>query len=92
MVDPKDIITFPNGAKYITTATAAKILNLHIRRIRQFIERGALNALQLEDGGTFYIALKAFEAFAKTPRKPGRPSSKTSSRASKKGAKKSEKR
>src|SRR5262249_50887617 len=73
MVDPKDIITFPSGQQYITTAKAAKLLKLHIRRVRQFIERGTLKAVQLEDGGTFYIPLKVFEEFAKKPRKPGRP-------------------
>lgn len=78
MVDPNDIVTFPRG-KFITTATAAKNLNLDLSRIRQFIESGSLKAIQIEDGGTFFIPLDEFTAFAKRPRKPGRPSSKKGS-------------
>jgi excisionase family DNA binding protein len=75
MVDPKDIITFPKG-QFITTTTAAKTLDVHIRRVRQFIESGALKAIKIEEGGAFYISLKDFEAFEKKPRSPGRPSAK----------------
>jgi hypothetical protein len=73
MVDPSDIITLPDGAKYITTVTAAKFLKVGIRRVRHFIERGGLEAIQFEPSGTHYIPLKAFEDFAKKPRRPGRP-------------------
>lgn len=76
MVDPKDIIIFPKG-KFITTPTAAKELKLHIRRVRQLVESGAIKAVQIEEGGTLYIPLRDFEAFAKKPRTPGRPSAKT---------------
>lgn len=79
MVDPNDIIVFPSG-KFITTPTAAKILGLHIRRVRQHIESGALEAIQIEEGGTFYIPLKKFEEFTKKPRNPGRPSAKSRKR------------
>jgi excisionase family DNA binding protein len=89
MADPKDIITFPGGQQYITTAVAAKLLKLHIRRVRQFIERGTLEAVQLEDGGSFYISLQNFEDFAKKPRKPGRPPTKARAKSTKKAPKKS---
>lgn len=88
MVDPSDIITFPDGKQYITTVTAAKILNLGIRRVRHFIERDELEAIQLEPMGSHYIPLKVFETFAKKPRKPGRPSTKGASKPAKNVAKK----
>jgi hypothetical protein len=88
MVDPSDIITFPDGKQYITTVTAARLLNLGVRRVRHFIERNELDAVQLEPMGAHYIPLKVFEAFAKKPRKPGRPSTKASSKTAKKATKK----
>jgi excisionase family DNA binding protein len=72
MVDPKDIIIFPSG-KFITTPTAARHLKRNPRRVRQLIESGALKAIQVEEGGAFYIPLEEFEAFAKKERSPGRP-------------------
>lgn len=91
MVDPNDIITLPDGAKYITTVTAAKFLKVGIRRVRYFIERGGLEAIQFEPSGAHYIPLKAFEDFAKKPRKPGRPTKNATGKSAKKRSKKDKK-
>jgi excisionase family DNA binding protein len=87
MVDPIKIIEFPRG-KYISTDTAAEVLKVGLRRVRQFIEEGTLPAIQFEGKGPHYIALKDFEEFAKIPRRPaGRPKTKleVEKKAEKKG-------
>jgi hypothetical protein len=73
MTKPDYYIVLPDGKKYITLTTAALMLNVHRRRVLQFIEEGALTAQRLPRSNIKITPLKEFLKFAQKPRTVGRP-------------------
>lgn len=61
-------------ANYLTTAEAAKRLNVSVIRIRQFAEKGRIKSKKF--GPVIVFDSRDIEEFAAIPRKHGRPKEK----------------